>query len=171
VQVEEENIRVTRASFGQGEVDLLEALCVRAMPATADRPPLVKHACSANGCVAAIDRGWWRAVRHEGEAGAIGVFVNDMDEPVTGIATWTAPRCLRDQGADHCRQRSLQAVESVESAESAGRSPGRLATSATRLCIADHSMVLLLSEDFIYPCLVLLCEVSTLIKCDQSLRC
>ena len=82
----EEDIIATRASFGRGEVHLVEVLCVRAIPATAARP--LENARTVNGCVVAIDRGggvpFVTKTRYAQAAGAIGVIlINDMDEPLT----------------------------------------------------------------------------------------
>jgi hypothetical protein len=86
LQVDLQDILATRASFGTDEVRLTKALCVRAIPATADRP--LENARSAHGCVVVVDRGggapFVTKARHAQTAGAIGVIIiNGTDEPLT----------------------------------------------------------------------------------------
>jgi hypothetical protein len=81
-----EEVLATRASFGQVEPWWFSGtLCVRAIPATADRP--LENARSVSGCVVVIDRGgvpFVTKARHAQAAGAVGVIlVNDTDEPLT----------------------------------------------------------------------------------------
>ena len=100
----EENILATRASFGEGKVCLVEAMCVRAMPATANRP--LENARIVNGCVVVVDRGggvsFITKARHAQAAGAIGVvIINGMDEPLTAYGHRNMDGTL-DGGADVC---------------------------------------------------------------------
>ena len=102
LQVDLREIFATRASFGKDEVRLEKVMCVRAIPATADRP--LENSLSANGCVVVVDRGggvpFVTKARHAQTAGAIGVIIiNSTDEPLTAHGHRNPDGTL-DVGAD-----------------------------------------------------------------------